>query len=296
MTDQSSSSQKAQHHEGYVMDAENAAEMARLMLQEQLLTQAMGGVLPEQRDLSQVYQVLDIGCGPGGWLLDVMQQYPHIHGVGIDISQLMIEYATHQATSQGLAQARFVVMDATGPLDFPDRTFDLVNGRILTGFLSTQQWSTLLLECARITRPGGIVRLTEAEWGFTNSAAFDKLMGLSNLAMRWGDHSFSPSGRTIGTANVLRLLMRRAGYQEIEYQAHAVDYSAGTALHQSNVQNMRVVHKLFQPYLVRMQATTQEESTALYDQMEKDMLADDFCAVDYFLTVWGRKRAVLPAS
>ena len=120
--------------------------------------------------------------------------------------------------------------------------------------------------------------------------AFDKLMRFSNLAMRWGDHSFSPSGRTIGAANVLRLLMRRAGYQNTQYQAHAVDYSAGTESYQSNVQNMLIVHKLFQPYLVQMQAATQEEAQQLYEQMEKDMQADDFCAVDYFLTVWGDKH------
>src|SRR5258708_3157755 len=55
--------------EGYVIDAENAAEMARLLLQDQLLTRAMGGPLAEQVDMSQVHRVLDIGCGPGGWVL-----------------------------------------------------------------------------------------------------------------------------------------------------------------------------------------------------------------------------------
>ncbi len=296
MTDLPASSSGAQGHEGYVMDAENAAEMARLMLQDRLLTQAMGGVLPEQTDLSQVYRVLDIACGPGGWLLELMTQYPQMQGIGIDISQLMMEYATSLATAQGLPNLQFRVMDATKPLDFPDNTFDLINGRILTGFLSTHQWSALLEECARITRPGGILRLTEAEWGFTNSAAFDKLMGLSNLAMQRGDHSFSPHGRVIGTASVLRLLLRRAGYQDTEYRAHAVDYSAGTVLHESNVQNMLIVHRLFQPFLVQMQATTQEESQILYEQMEKDMQSEDFCAIDYFLTVWGHKSESVPPN
>jgi tRNA G46 methylase TrmB len=65
-------------YEGYINDAENAAEMARLMVQEQLLTQAMGGVLAEQTDLSGIRHVLDLGCGPGGWILSVAQQYPDI--------------------------------------------------------------------------------------------------------------------------------------------------------------------------------------------------------------------------
>ena len=155
MTDTPDSSTGPSGYEGYVVDAENAAEMARLMIQDHLLTQAMGGLVPEQSDLSQVYHVLDIACGSGGWLLDLVTQYPHLQGVGIDISHLMMEYATSLTKSQGLSNVQFVVMDATQPLRFPDNTFDLVNGRILTGFLSTHQWSALLQECARITRPGG---------------------------------------------------------------------------------------------------------------------------------------------
>src|SRR5947209_19435692 len=131
MTDSTDSSSGTHRYEGYALDAENAAEMARLMIQDRLLTQAMGGVVPEPIDLSQVYHALDIGCGPGGWLLDVGTQYPHIQGIGIDISHLMTQYATSLATAQDLSNVRFEVMDATQPLHFADNTFDLVNGRIL---------------------------------------------------------------------------------------------------------------------------------------------------------------------
>jgi ubiquinone/menaquinone biosynthesis C-methylase UbiE len=296
MTDIPDSSSGAQSYEGYALDAENAAEMARLMVQDQVLTQAIGGVLPEQTDLSQVHRVLDIGCGPGGWILSLAQAYPQMHGVGIDISHLMIEYATSLATSQGLTNTQFQVMDATQPLSFPDNTFDLVNGRIFVGFLSKHQWPTLVQECARITRSGGILRLNEAEWGFTNSTAFDTLSGFIGMAAYRAGHSFSPHGRTVGTANVLRLLLRQAGYQDIQYKVHAVDYSAGTDLHEGNVQDHLVFHKLIQPFFVQMQVATQEELDLLYTQMEAEVQAEEFCALDYYLTVWGRKRASGPPS
>src|SRR5579883_3309683 len=106
MADIPDSEHSQQRHEGYVVDAENAAEMARLMVLQQVLTTAMGGVLAEQSDLSQVHDVLDIACGPGAWVLDVAQQYPDMRLVGIDISQLMIEYANVLADSQGVTQAR----------------------------------------------------------------------------------------------------------------------------------------------------------------------------------------------
>ena len=56
--------------------------------------------------------------------------------VGIDISEVMIRYARASVWSQGLENATFRVMDATGPLDFPDATFDLVNLRFAVGFLT----------------------------------------------------------------------------------------------------------------------------------------------------------------
>ena len=290
MTDSSDSSSDRQVREGYLSDAENAAEMARLMVQDRLLTQAMGGVIPERIDLSQVHHALDIGCGPGGWLLDLVTQYPHIQGVGIDISHLMMEYATHLATSQGLANAQFRVMDATQPLQFADNTFDLVNGRIMMGFLTTHQWSPLLQECYRITRPGGTLRLAEAEWGFTNSAALDRFSGLAALSFYRAGHSFSPHGRTFGTTNMLSLFLKRANYENIQQRAYAIDFSAGTAIHESNRQNLLIVYKLLQPLFVQMQLVSQQELDRLYEQMEEEIQAEDFCGIDYYLTVYGRKQ------
>ena len=287
MTETSSSGMRS--YEGYIMDAENAAEMARLMVQDHVITRAMGGVLSEQSDLSQAHRVLDIACGPGGWLFDLVTQYPHLQGVGVDISQLMMEYATSLASSQEISNVEFQVMDVTQGLNFPDNSFDIVNGRILMGFLSTHQWPALLRECVRVTKPGGILRLTEAEWGFTNSVALDTLSEYTARAFYLSGHSFSPRGRTIGTTNMLRMLMQQEGYERIEQRAHVVDFSAGTEAHDSNVQNIQVIYKMIQPFFLSMQVATAEELERLYNQMEKEVQKDDFCAVDYYLTVWGHK-------
>ena len=289
MAESSVSSSGTPGHEGYILDAENAAEMARLMIQDRVITRAMGGVLPEQSDLSQVHRVLDIACGPGGWLLEMVTLHPHLQGVGVDISQLMIAYAANLAASQGLPNVDFQVMDVTQELKFPNNSFDFVNGRILTGFLYTHQWAALLQECARIMQSGGIIRLTEVEWGFTNSAALDTLSEYTARAFHRSGHSFSPRGRTIGTANVLRLLLREAGYEQIEQYAHVVDFSAQTEAHDSNVQNVLVIYKMIQPFFLAMQVVTTEELQELYTQLEQDVQKEDFCAVDYFLTVCARK-------
>src|SRR5690349_18872644 len=83
----------------YVIDAESAAEHARLFDQDTLLTEAMGGPLSEQGEeaLRGVRDVLDIGCGPGGWVQRVARDYPHMQVTGIDLSTTMIAYAQAMA-------------------------------------------------------------------------------------------------------------------------------------------------------------------------------------------------------
>jgi hypothetical protein len=56
----------------YIIDSEQAAELARLMQQDRLLTEAMGGLLPEEGiNLPERGHVLDLACGPDGWALEL---------------------------------------------------------------------------------------------------------------------------------------------------------------------------------------------------------------------------------
>src|SRR6266700_7815889 len=83
----STPTEQPQNESSYIIDAESAAEMARLVSQDRLTTKSMGGLLPEQTDLSSIHRVLDVACGPGGWVLDMAFEHPEVQVVGIDISQ-----------------------------------------------------------------------------------------------------------------------------------------------------------------------------------------------------------------
>src|SRR5450432_3339515 len=138
----------------YILDPESVAEMTRLIQLDQFTTRAMGGPLEEHPDPSHLRRVLDLACGPGGWVLDVAFDYPEIEVMGVDISETMLRYAIARAQSQQIANA----------------SFGLVNIRLLVGVLARTAWPAFLQECQRITRPGGIMRLTEADnAGLTNS-------------------------------------------------------------------------------------------------------------------------------
>ena len=77
----------------FVQDRSNQEELKRLVVQERMVTDAMGGALPELQDPTQFHRVLDIGCGPGGWIIEMAQAYPQMKLYGIDISPTLINYA-----------------------------------------------------------------------------------------------------------------------------------------------------------------------------------------------------------
>jgi ubiquinone/menaquinone biosynthesis C-methylase UbiE len=146
---------------------DSQAEMVQLIETDQLFTKAMGGLLPERSEqtIAQLHDVLDIGCGPGGWILEMAYAYPQMQATGIDISQGMIDYANALARANGLDNTQFHAANAIDPLGFPDDSFDLVNARQLEGAIPAAAWPGMIKEMVRVTRRGGTIRLTSVEWG-----------------------------------------------------------------------------------------------------------------------------------
>jgi len=284
------SSETPQNESTYVLDPESAAEMARLLDQDLLATKHMGGLLTERPDFANIHRVLDIACGPGGWVQEVAFTHPEIEVIGIDISQTMIQYARAQAKVQGLDNAHFLVMDATKPLDFPDDYFDLINGRFMVTFLHSSAWPKLIQECRRITRSGGAIRLTDTDnMGITSSPAFEKLFDKALQRFHLTGKSFSPEGHHFGITPKLGYFLREAGYQHIRKTPHIIDYSAGEEAHEGVYRDWMIALKLAQPFLVTMKIMTQEEADALYEQAMAEMQSNDFTAIIYLLSVWGEK-------
>jgi ubiquinone/menaquinone biosynthesis C-methylase UbiE len=283
------SQETTQRHNTYVIDSESAAEMARLMQQDRIITETMGGLLPEVEPPPDGGRVLDLACGPGGWALELAFTYPKVEVIGVDINASMIDYANAQAWSQGLNNAHFRVMNVMEPLDFPDSSFDLVNGRLLCGFMLPHAWPQLLAECRRILKPGGILRLTDAESPLTNSAAFERAMSLFCQALKRAGQSFSPDGHHIGILPVLPRLVRQAGFEHVQLRASVGEWSSGTPGHYSSFKDYMILLELIRPFLVKMGIAAQDELERLCQQAVAEMQLEDFAAIGLLLTVWGRK-------
>lgn len=274
----------------YVIDSESSAEMARLMRQDQLLTIGMGGLFPERDNLDNISSILDIACGPGGWVLETAFQHQDKDVTGVDISQKMIAYAQAQAKVQGLENAHFEVMNALKPFSFTDESFDLVNTRLIVAFMLPSVWPNFLQECKRILRPGGIIRLTDLEWGFSNMRAFEKISSLFSEALMKAGQSFSPNGHHLGLQPVMPRLLQKAGFENIERMSHSIDFSYGTEPHESFYHDLKIAFKLLQPFMLKWEVVkTQAEIDALYEQAMEEMQSEEFCGYWSLLTIWGTK-------
>lgn len=279
-----------ENEQTYILDSESSIELARLQYQGQLITQHMGGVFSDGPDLSHMHNILDVACGPGGWVLDIARLYPDAQVVGVDISKQMIAYARMQAKVQGITNVEFREMNVLKPLEFSTDSFDLVNGRFLGGFVPTALWPALVRECVRVARPDGIIRLSENDGSAASTSLWgERMSGLIAQALKKSGLGFSPDGRTFAITPMLKRLLQMAGCVQVQLTPFLVDYSAGTDAHDSFYQNFKVASKLLQPFLARTGVVTEEEFDHIYLEMLREMQAEDFCALWLVVSAWGKK-------
>ena len=254
----------------YFINIEEGAETARLLYQERFITQETGGSFPPDMDLSSVRDVIDLACGPGGWVLDVAHAHPTTRIIGVDINPEMISYGAAQARTQELDNVKFVQMDIFKPFEFEDHSFDVVNARLLQGFMPRAGWAPFLKECWRITRPGGTIILTECEVSLTNSAAFEKLSTILVRAMHRGGLGFAPDDRHTGLLQMLPRFLRDAGCQNVRHATYGLEFSAGTAGHETLYQDYLILVQLLKPFFIAVGATTEEEYGRLLPEVQTE--------------------------
>jgi ubiquinone/menaquinone biosynthesis C-methylase UbiE len=274
----------------YILDSEDATELARLIHLDRVITQGMGGPLTGLPELPETAQVLDLCCGPGGWVLDVAFAHPEMEVAGIDVSEQMVNYANARARTQQLPNASFGVMSVLEPLDFSDNSFDFVNARFLVGVVRREKWLDVLRECYRITKPGGLIQLTEADLtGLTSSLAFAELGQRTCQMMKALGYGFSPDGRSAGITHMLGGFLRTIGCEQIESRAHVIDFSANSAAWADIFHNFDIGFRALQPALVKAGVATQEELDQLQQQYIIDMHLSTFRGVMPYMSAWGRK-------
>jgi ubiquinone/menaquinone biosynthesis C-methylase UbiE len=283
-----------QREDTYILDPENIAEMARLELQGKVLTKGMGGILVEYGNTlpEGSQRVLDLGCGPGEWVREVAQAFPHVEVTGLDISKIMIAYAQAMVQDQHLENAHFVQGNVVVSLPFPDNHFDLVNARFLGVVIKGDRWQAAVSEWARVVRPGGSIRLTELDdKSWSNKPASQQLALQMIRVARKNGYGFGESQDAFNITSMLPLLLERAGCSEIHEYPTCLSASAGSEYHKSLLQDYRVIGKLIGPLLQTL-GLSREEIEQMYLAMLREMASPDFQGEYALRTVSARKPSL----
>ena len=274
----------------FVQDRSNQNELMRVMLQDQLITTGMGGVLPEQdpQRLQQVKRILDVGCGTGYWLVEAAKDYPHVTTlVGVDISKTMIDYARNRAEEQQVGEhVEFRVMDATRMLEFSADSFDLVNLRFGSSFLRTWDWLKMIHAFMHVTRRHGIIRVTEPDILECSSPSLTILLNLLIRAFYQAGNTFAPE--ITGITGELVHLLTQSGLKQVQSKPYVMHYQAGTPECQILYEDMRHSFHNLRPFLGKW-THLPDNYEAIYQQALQEMQQPGFTAKWAFLTTWGIK-------
>ncbi|HLZ61130.1 MAG TPA: methyltransferase domain-containing protein [Ktedonosporobacter sp.] len=272
----------------FVQDRSNREEMARLQIQDQMATIGMGGVLAELAGSASFQRVLDVGCGTGGWLIELAKTYPDIKLlIGVDISKKMVDYANSQAKAQGVSdRVEFHIMDALRDLAFPTGYFDLVNQRFGVSYLRTWDWPKLLEEYQRVCKPGGIIRVTECELvPESSSPAHTRLCTLMMETMYQSGHLF-----TLESDGIIKrlpdLLSQYAWIKNVEVRLHPLHSHTGSPQWQSGYEDTKYFFRVALPFLRRW-TSVPDNYDEIYQQALAEMQQPDFEANWKLLTAWG---------
>lgn len=269
----------------FVQDRSSKDELTRLIIQDQMMTRSMGGVLAEQVDPASFHRVLDVGCGPGRWAIEAAKTYPTMSLLGIDISGKMIDHARECAEAEKLTQrVEFHVMDALRLIEFPAASFDLVNMRLAVSFVRTWDWPELLTEFKRVTRVGGIIRLTEADVAESNSPALTSLKQALRQAFYNAGNFFTP--QSDGLTSQLAPLLTRHGLTNVQTREYLPTYRAGTPEGRAFAEDIQHLYRTVRPFIQKW-TNVLDDYERTYQQALVEMQQADFVATWRLVTAWG---------
>jgi arsenite methyltransferase len=156
-------------------------------------------------------RILDVGCGPGFYSRELLDQVgPEGSVTGIDQSPQMLAVARRR--SEGFGNARFEEGDATG-LPVESGRFDrAVSVQVLEYVADVPK---ALAEMHRALRPGGRVVIWDVDWA-TLSWHSEDPERMARVLEAWDDHLAHPSlPRTLAAS------LRKAGFEDVRMDAHA---------------------------------------------------------------------------
>ncbi|CEI90913.1 hypothetical protein RMCBS344292_05222 [Rhizopus microsporus] len=180
-----------------------------------------GNVLPsvtKALDFEKGITVLDVGCGSGVWIMDMVQDYPNCAYHGCDIAD-----AIHKNVN--VNQFTFTYGNVVKGLPYEDNVFDFVHMRFFVLALrEEEEWPAAISEIIRVTKPGGMIQMSEIgfELPEDSSNLFYKVgVAIRDTCAARGQNAY------IGT-ELNNMLVKHNNIEIVQSEDRICDMSSGT--------------------------------------------------------------------
>ncbi|OKI00825.1 ubiquinone biosynthesis methyltransferase UbiE [Streptomyces sp. CB02923] len=168
-------------------------------------------------------EILDIGCGPGTITADLAALVPDGRVTGLEHAPDVLEQARATAGARGQDNVRFVTGDVHA-LDFPDDSFCVTHAHQVLQHVGDPVRA--LREMRRVTRPGGIVAVRDADYAamtwYPAVEGMDDWLDLYHRVAR-------ANGGEPDAGRRLRAWAREAGFADAAITSTAAAWSYATA-------------------------------------------------------------------
>lgn len=264
----------------YEGDANLAARL--FMHMHAFLYEETGQLLPKEIDLADTWNVLDAGCGLGGWALDMARVHQDMDIVGLDIDPQVLVLARMDGRAWLLDNVNFVEGSLFHMTEMEDNSFDLLHVRFINPVVPRQSWPHILQELMRVCRPGGKIVWTETTAFESNSKACMRWCELVRRAVMHPEASTQ-------TPLITDMLLSDASWRRVQRFESSVDLSTGSRAHTRVYRNLTYLLSMTQLYLVEMGVAPTSEIEQVGQDMILDLYSDTFHATWSLMTVVGEK-------
>ncbi|RUS26923.1 S-adenosyl-L-methionine-dependent methyltransferase [Jimgerdemannia flammicorona] len=154
--------------------------------------------------------ILDVGCGPGTWILDLATEHPEVKFFGVDIARM---FPADIKPPNIMFMSQVNILDG---LPFETGKFDFVQMRQMNLAILKEDWPHVISEIYRVLKPGGYIQLLEIGGKYVTKDPEAKNF------VRKAEAFVAARGQDPHAATKLASLIKKAGFQLIQHEARSI--------------------------------------------------------------------------